>query len=168
MPDNSPENYVKWITPQPGDSTYSILKAHLLFEELLNAYLARVLPHSSALQGARLTFAQTLALARASSPHLLPDHWIWAAINHLNKIRNSLSHEARPKDLPEKSKAYVDLVLVNSKAPLPDSGFEAAKNPRAPNETLGHAYSAMDMVTINLYYTTAALLGFKLSAAPDG
>ncbi len=167
MVDNTPENYVKWITPQQGDSTYSILKAHLLFEELLNAYLIQVLPHSSALKGARLTFSQTLALARASSSHLLPDHWIWAAIGSLNKLRNSLSHEVNPKDLSEKSKTYVDLVLANSGNPLPKPYVDSVKDFVPSNDSPKHLYSVIDMVTINLYYTAAKQLGFKSSIPPN-
>src|SRR5688572_6119426 len=98
MPNNTIENYLNFITPIPGDPTYSLLKAHLLFEELLRAYLTRTLRHPGALEGARLTFVQLLAVARSCSS-APPDHWCWAAVGKLNKLRNMLSHEAAPKAL---------------------------------------------------------------------
>lgn len=152
---------MRWITPQAGDPTYSLLKAHLLFEELLNAYLARSLSHVSALQGARLTFTQTLAVARASSRHIEPDHWVWKAIADLNRIRNSLSHEAQPKDLQKKIANYVDFVVANTKRPLPEPALRVGPGDM-PNANQGHHFTAADMVTIGLYYTTASLMGFSV------
>ena len=49
MAKNTMSGYMRWITPTPGDPTYSLLKAHLLFEELLRTYLAHNLPHADAL-----------------------------------------------------------------------------------------------------------------------
>lgn len=152
---------MRWITPQIGDPTYSLLKAHLLFEELLNAYLARSLVHASALQGARLTFAQTLAVAQASSRHLEPKHWVWKAISNLNRIRNSLSHEARPKDLPKKMVDYVEFIVANTKRPLPDPSLRTGAGTMS-NTPQGHHFTAVDVATIGLYYTTAGLLGFSV------
>lgn len=162
MAENNINNYMRWITAQVGDPTYSLLKAHLLFEELLNAYLARSLAHASALHGARLTFAQTLAVARASSRHIEPEHWVWKAIADLNRIRNSLSHEAQPKDLPKKMADYVAFVVANTNRPLPEAALRAGPE-GMPNATQGHHFTAADMVTIGLYYTTAAVLGFNVN-----
>ena len=159
---NNISNYMRWITPKAGDPTYSLLKAHLLFEELLNSYLTRSLPHSSALDGARLTFAQTLAVARASSRHIEPDHWVWKAISDLNRIRNSLSHEAQPKDLPKKMNDYVAFVIGNTKNPLPGPAARGSTDDM-PNAADGHLFTAADMATIGLYYTTASFLGFSVS-----
>lgn len=152
---------MRWITPQVGDPTYSILKAHLLFEELLNAYLSRSLAHATALQGARLTFTQTLAVARASSRHIEPEHWVWKAIGDLNRIRNLLSHEARPTDLRKKLDDYVTFVVANTKRPLPKAPIRAGEN-GVPSATQGHYFTAVDMVTISLYYFTAGVLGFSV------
>lgn len=164
MEENNPGNYLNWITPQPGDSTYSILKAHLLFEELLNSYLGRQLPHVSALQGARLSFSQSLSMAQASSTHLPPEHWIWSAINSLNKIRNSLSHEVKPRDLPDKIKSYVDFVLANTGRPLPEPACRHYHvDPPLGSKGVGHVYAAIDMVTIDLYYAAVIELGFSLA-----
>lgn len=162
MADNNIDGYLRWITPTPGDPTYSLLKAHLLFEELLRAYLARVLPHSSALEGSRLTFVQLLAVTRASSSHLEPDHWIWKAIGDLNKLRNMLSHEARPKAMAERMNAYTKFIVQNAKVPLPQPASGEDGSPLAPSGK--HLYSAVDMVTIGLYYSAAVALGFDVQA----
>lgn len=120
MPKNTVENYLKFITPTPGDPTYSLLKAHLLFEEVLRAHLSRTLRHPDALEGARLTFVQLLAVARACSS-APADHWCWVAVAKLNKLRNMLSHEAAPKALSEKIGEYVSFVVGQSGAPLPEA-----------------------------------------------
>jgi hypothetical protein len=62
-----PDRFLSTITLQQGDPTFSILKAHLLFEEILRAHLELCLPNPRALAGARLSFAQVLALVRALS-----------------------------------------------------------------------------------------------------
>lgn len=136
-----------------------------MFEELLNAYLARVLLYASALQGARLTFAQKLALARAISTHLEPDHWTWKAIGDLNRIRNSLSHEAAPRDLADRTDAYVELVVTRSGVPLPPPAHRL-EPPAAGIARLTHFYTEADMATISLYYTIGELLEFQ--RAPSG
>lgn len=160
MTTNTIEGYIRWITLVPGDPTYSLLKAHLLFEELLRAYLAKTLPHSGALDGARLTFTQLLAVAKASSLHLQPDHWTWKAIADLNKLRNMLSHEARPSALAERMNDYVKFVDENIKVPLPEpavhgSNVEANRHPQ---------YTVVDLVTLGLYYYVAGSWGFDVDA----
>lgn len=172
MSDDHLKGYIQWITPKLGDPTYSLLKAHLLFEELLRSYLDRVLPHAKALEGARLTFVQLLALAKACSPHIEPSHWIWTAIGELNKLRNTLSHETRPKALEEKLQQYQRLIIENTGRPLPPSVHQATGD-SADNRVRGghnttlegsnsHLFTSIDLVTINLYYSTAGALGYKL------
>lgn len=165
MPKNTVENYLKFITPTPGDPTYSLLKAHLLFEELLRAYLTRTLRHPGALDGARLTFVQLLAVARSCSS-ASPDHWCWAAVAKLNKLRNMLSHEGAPKALSEKIGEYVSFVIGQSDAPLPESKHPFTHaSAGASSEPL---YLAVDMATIGLYYSFSVLLGFDATAALRG
>jgi hypothetical protein len=164
MSEDHINSYIQWITPSPGDPTYSLLKAHLLFEELLRSYLGRVLPHAKALEGSRLTFMQLLAVAKACSPHLEPDHWIWRAIGELNKLRNTLSHETKPKALAEKIEQYERLIIENTKRPPPSTSGKQKPDHSDANQgsRSGHSYTSIDMVTINLYYSTAKALGHKL------
>lgn len=160
MARNTMNGYMRWITPVAGDPTYSLLKAHLLFEELLRTYLAHTLPHATALEGARLSFAQVLAVAKACSPNVAPDHWVWKAIGDLNKLRNMLAHEARPKAMRERMNDYISFVEEGLKFPLPEATITAG-SPKA-KEAKGHLYSGIDLVTFGLYYFTAATLGFDI------
>ena len=165
MPKNTIENYLKFITPTPGDPTYSLLKAHLLFEDLMRAYLARAMRHPETLDGARLTFVQLLAVARACS-HLDPSHWCWAAVAKLNKLRNLLAHETAPKLLSEKIAEYVSFVVAQSgeSLPEPELSFRAS-----PTESSSEPfYLAVDLATIGLYYALSGLLGFDADAALKG
>lgn len=160
MAKNTMSGYTRWITPTPGDPTYSLLKAHLLFEELLRTYMAHTLPHASALDGARLTFAQVLAVARACSPHVNPDHWIWKAIGDLNRLRNMLSHESQPKAMRERMNEYISFVEAGLQFPLPESSITVGS--AEAREEKGHLYSAVDVATFGLYYFTAVTLGFNV------
>lgn len=80
------------ITPKKGDPTYSVLRTHLLYEELLRDFIASRFAHPESLNGARLTFVQVLAIAKASATTLEPTDWRWEAVDQLNKLRNLLSH----------------------------------------------------------------------------
>lgn len=159
MPKNSIDGYIKWITPTAGDPTYSLLKAHLLFEELLRAYLKRMMANPDALDGARLSFAQVLAVARACAPKSVSDHWSWTAIEELNKLRNMLAHQTTPKNLTERLNAYVKFITDNSQPlPEPSANLDASANPH----DVGYFFSIVDMVTVGLYCTTSGVLGFNI------
>lgn len=151
------DGYMRWITPSPGDPTFSVLRAHLLFEELLRAYLKKVLPHAAALDGSRLSFAQTLAVARACSPHLSPSDWIWAAIADLNKVRNLLAHETQPKALAKKLEDYIESALKH--LPPPPKGHPADVSKEGI-----HFYSRFDIVTLGLYYRASGAMGFDVDS----
>ena len=155
--------YLSYITPTPGDPTYSVLRAHLLFEEMLWTHLDRKLPNPAALKGARLTFSQILAIVRANT-EASANAWEWVALGKLNKIRNLLSHESRPKLLPKKIDEYVQFYVRHSEVPLPapDVGSPEGKRLASP------AYLAVDLVTVALYYRVAILLGFSGEGAFGG
>ena len=48
--------FVRAITPVGGDPTYTVLKSHLLIEDMLVEYIHRKLPNPKAMRGARLSF----------------------------------------------------------------------------------------------------------------
>jgi hypothetical protein len=153
--------YTAWITPKPGDPTYPLLKAHLLFEELLRAYINKKLPHPTALEGARLTFVQVLAIAKACSENIVPSHWMWKAIGDLNKLRNMLSHEARPKDFEDRIFQYTSFVEKSLGFPLPEPDLRMQTQNSEPEKYTGRLYSGTDVVTFGLYYFSAKKLGFN-------
>lgn len=53
---------------------------------------------------------------------------------------------------------YVNFVLKNTGKPLPG----AALYDKSDEVQKGHHFTAADMATIGLYYTTAGLLGFRV------
>jgi len=162
---NTIENYLRFITPVQGDPTYSLLKSHLLIEELLRSYLRKALPNPDALSGSRLTFAQILSVARACSV-VSPDNWCWVAVSKLNKLRNMLSHETDPKDISKKIQEYVDYVVSNSGVPLPEPEIKNGATKLGTDS--GPAYMVVELATIGLYYSFSNLLGFDALAALDG
>jgi len=160
MAANTIEGYLHWISPKPGDPTYSLLKAHLLLEDLLRAYLAKTLPHPEALKDARLTFVQLLAVARSCCIAAPPDHWMWKAIADLNKLRNMLSHEAAPKDLARKITEYAKFVATQSKVPFPPP---ESSNAGCGLSTSGqHLFGLADIATLGLYIEATSNLGFDV------
>ena len=160
--------YIDFVTPKSGDSTYSVLKAHLLVEEILNAFLDRKLNHPEALKGSRLSFAQKLCIVRAVAK-TQPDHWAYKAVEQLNSIRNALAHERQPKDLQKKIRSYIDFITSNSGMPLPRPN---AKVQPAETDTVkatdGTRFAAIDIATIGLYVQLHTLLEIKekLTIAP--
>ncbi|WP_334189441.1 hypothetical protein [Noviherbaspirillum sp.] len=162
MAENNIEGYLRWITPKPVDPTYSVLKAHLLLEELLRAFLAKTLPHPEVLRGARLTFGQLLAVARSCCTSVSPDHWMWKAIADLNKLRNMLSHEVEPKDLAEKISEYADFVALQSKTPFPEPTLGKGEN--IPPNFDQPLFGLVDIATLGLYIQAAAKLGFDVDS----
>lgn len=165
MPKNTVEAFVRWITPLAGDPTYSLLKAHLLFEELLRAYIARMLPHAEALQGGRFSFSQLLLIAKASSIHAEPGHWVWRAMSELNKIRNMLSHESAPKDISIRLERYAKISIEGCGVPLPAADSVNTATEDRSNSL--HRFTRVEMATVGLYYYTASLLGFNVESILD-
>jgi hypothetical protein len=54
------DRYLKNISPRVGDPTYSVLRAHLLLEELLNEFIAGQVKHPDVLSDIRFSFPQRL------------------------------------------------------------------------------------------------------------
>lgn len=160
MAESNLENYLRWVTPTPGDPSYSLLKAHLLIEDLVRAHLARRLAHPKALEGARLTFVQLLAVARAVSSDIAPDHWIWQAMAELNRLRNMLSHEVQPKSLAKRMNDYANFVRHHNKVPFP----EAVEATRPAGSASGPRFTSADLASLGLYIKAAAMFGFDVEA----
>ena len=150
------DRFLEVITPRVGDPTYSVLRAHLLFEELLRDFIAKQFPHPEALEGARLTFAQVLALSKASATTLETSDWRWEAIADLNKIRNLLAHDLKSQNLAERVNRLTELVVRESGAPLPEPSATSARVPSSDQPR----YTALDMALINLFGVMAVRLGF--------
>ena len=144
--------------PQAGDLTLLVLKAHLLFEELLRDFLKKQLRHPETIQGARLSFAQVLKLAQALASTLEPDDWRWKALVELNRLRNSLAHEFESESSEAIVERFVALVgpEVGGKFPRID---QAPKHP----ETGARHPQAFPLAVLGLYSVLAVRLGFDLN-----
>ncbi|MBL0726082.1 hypothetical protein [Piscinibacter sp. HJYY11] len=151
------ELFLGSITQREADPTYSLLKTHLVFEEVLRDYIQSRLPHPQALDGARLTFAQRLAVARAISTHVSPDNWHWVAIADLNKLRNLLAHNLQPAELRGKIESYTESVIGKLGVSLPEPK-QREEGIELPEEEIPR-YSAFDMANAALFTYSCSLLG---------
>jgi hypothetical protein len=156
--------FIASVTLVAGDPTFSILKAHLVFEEMLRAFLERTLPRPEELKGSRLTFSQLLAVSRASRRSLKTEEWVWTAISELNKLRNLLAHNLEPEKLREKTDEYIRFVANGLNKPLPEPEGRGVVHGSAAIEAGQQLYSSFDMVTIGLYGWAMALLGLDPDA----
>lgn len=114
-------NAISAVGQRHDDPTYSILKAHLLVEEPLRLFLARIVPHSSALEGSRLGFAQTLAISTSLCTWLQPDDWIWGMASKLNSLRNDLAHNLEPDEMVKRVADCVGLWATRHSLPVSDA-----------------------------------------------
>ena len=144
------------VTQEPGDPTFSVLKAHLVFEELLRAYLQRKLQNSKALDGARLTFTQLLAVVRACSP-VSGVTWHWEAIGKLNSLRNMLSHNLLPKERDARIQDFIAFVVASNGFPMPPPTITGGE-PVPP----GKFFLEIDMACGALFGFAAGELGFEM------
>ena len=163
MASNTITSYLAWITPTPGDPTYTLLRAHLIFEQLLDTFLKRTLVHPGALTDARFTFAQKLAISRAVASGIAPSDWTWQAVVRLNKIRNTLAHSPGPK-LSMALHEYVEYCVKHSGSPMPAADSRSFPMASTSPSHESATYTAADMATVGLYIRLASRLGFEVDA----
>ncbi|WP_367352515.1 hypothetical protein [Achromobacter animicus] len=77
--------------PPNGDLELTLLKCHLLVEEVLIALIESRFLKPERLELGTTPFSTKAMLARAAFPGE-DDPWIWGAVNLLNKARVSLAH----------------------------------------------------------------------------
>lgn len=145
--------FFELFEPRGDDPTYFVLKAHLLFEELLRDFVDKQFANPSALRGARLTFSQVLAIAQAAATTLPPDDWRWQGIRELNKLRNALAHEF---DSAASQDAMSRLVAIV--APNIGGGFPKIEGLARDNKTAHPAI--LGLVLTGLYAVLCVRLGF--------
>ena len=142
------------LTRRPDDNLYAVLKAHLLFEEMLRQHLAQLATNGEHLEGARLTFSQLIALNRAMSPNIEADSWLWSAIIKLNKLRNIFAHELSDGNPIKEVESYINFCLTYF-PPLPP--LPLSNNPA--HSTSQHKLH-ISLVIIN--FSILAIIGEKL------
>jgi len=87
--------------PNTDDLSLTVLKGHLLIEEMLVKAIERLLPNPGYLRSERLSFHQRVCLLRSAirGKH---DHDAWSLIEKLNTLRNALVHNLDPPELRKK------------------------------------------------------------------
>ena len=110
------ERFQEKVGLQPGaDVQMIVLKAHLLIEEQLQAFIDRSVRDPSLLKRARFTFAQRLILAEAlhPAPNSLRGGWVWKAAGELNAVRNQMAHNLEPADFAKRIRDLADHIHSN-------------------------------------------------------
>lgn len=150
--------YLFMVTPKIGDPTYSILRSHLLFEELLRDYIALNFRHPEVLEGARLTFAQVLAIAKAGAIYTKPNIWHWTALEKLNKLRNLLAHHIDIQEINKKAEELSKFIANEIKTPLPEPAKRHGSRVEHAENEPSAIYTKIDMALVALYGVMSAAL----------
>lgn len=97
--------------PVESDIVLTILKCHLIVEELIWRLISNRLPAPNTLDGARLTSFQKICLAES----LIDDFtrqvqeidWLWSAIRKLNSLRNNIAHDLSESGIKDSIKDFI-------------------------------------------------------------
>jgi len=118
------DKLTKYFRPIDNDPIYLVLKAHLVAEETLYGFLEKKMASPKHLVNARLSFSQSLALARAIHVLSNADWWGWIALEKLNSLRNLLAHNLEPQNTQQR---VIDFTLFVCDA------IGVTKNTRTPS-----------------------------------
>lgn len=113
------ENALRYskLLPTTNDVTLTVLKGHLVIEELLYALAEEHCPNPEHLSKARLSFAQLHSVVQALVSVPVPQE-AWQGIAELNGLRNALAHKLHPQDIEGRVERLYKLCLVGLE-PLP-------------------------------------------------
>lgn len=104
------------LMPPDAEMELTLLKGHLLVEELLTEILLLTIDMDNPVGieiKPRMMFDQKLRLCWAKNSEE-QSFLFWQALKQLNSIRNEMAHAVEPKGITEKIKNFTDLVLPNS------------------------------------------------------
>lgn len=101
-PANQLERLTAYFKPSESDPTLLVLKAHLIFEEVIYDFNQPQSHQPKYIEDARLSCAQCISLAKAFHRFSRPDWWAWIALSKLNSLRNLLAHNLEPTNTKEK------------------------------------------------------------------
>jgi hypothetical protein len=113
--------FVEYL-PQDGNAELSLLKVHLLIEELLNLVIERNMKRPDFLQEARLPLEKKLVLAQGFLNGASDAEWVWRAIGLLNQARNKLAHNLDNEVIERKLDAFINCV-ESVEGPPPADAF---------------------------------------------
>ena len=135
------------VLPKSGDKELTLLKVHLVIEEVLTLLIQKNCINEKYVNEARLQFNQKVKLARAFNEIHGAD-WIWKALQLLNKARNHMSHNLTEQELASKVGAFTEYVEMNT-----SKLFEQEDNDK---------FSSFHMAAFNVYIPLAVFANFEL------
>lgn len=147
--------------PKNGDTELSLLKCHLLIEEVLTKLIVKAAKHPEYVQKARLTFAQKSLIARSMSD-LERETWLWGALKKLNDARNELAHGLSLEEIRSRLDDFIRFVEAEKGAPETDSigpTFGAFHWAAFRVFTILSTYAHFDPTQVGLGIATRTLLG---------
>ncbi|WP_163130835.1 hypothetical protein [Agarivorans sp. Alg241-V36] len=134
------------VLPESGDKELTLLKAHLVIEEVLTKILAKECVNEKYLNEAKLQFHQKVKLVRAFY-QLTHSDWIWKALHNLNQARNHMSHNLTKHELENKISAFTNYVALH--------------NTNLFKEDNAGKFSDFHMATFATYIPLAAYVSFE-------
>ena len=138
------------LLPKNGDLEFSVLKCHLLVEEVLTKLILDSTKHPEYVRKARLTFAQKVSMARSVSD-LEHTTWVWGAVAKLNDARNELAHGLSVDDIKAKLEDFIRFVEAEQGAP----------DPNLITQTFGHfhwaAFKVFGVLSVYAHFDPTAL-----------
>jgi hypothetical protein len=106
--------------PKSEDHSLVLLKAHLLVEEQVRAFVQERLVNPNALKKSRMTFSQVACLAEALSSEDIHEN-VWRAVKKLNQLRNDIAHELEPVQVEQQLREFCLLVAPSLAKPIEGS-----------------------------------------------
>ena len=136
--------------PKSGDVELTLLKCHLLVDEVLTNIICKSFKNQNYIKDARLTFAQKVKLARASIeiPHAL---WVWKALHLLNQARNELAHNLTKEQIEQKLETFTAYVKEH--------------NTEMPEDALSEKFSRFHWAVFATYSVVSASANFDPSTS---
>ena len=95
-----------------------ILKAHLIVEASLRAYIDRKLPNPAEFTHHRFSYSQIVVMCRSLAPKT-STKWIFDAAKLLNDARNKYAHDLEPTESIQILTALSNLIEKNLHNPVP-------------------------------------------------
>ena len=95
--------------PKNGDVELTILKCHLLIEELLHKIIVKKADNPNYIERSNLRFIQKMYLARAFTKSGI-EPWVWGAVKKLNKTRNELAHGLSSDEIKTEYESFIQVV----------------------------------------------------------
>jgi hypothetical protein len=115
------KNFIEHL-PKDGNAALSLLKVHLLIEEIFNLVIERNMKRPDFLRKSRLSFAQKLVLAQGFLSGASDAEWVWKAVEELNEARNKLAHNLDKRKMEGRLEAFIKRV-EDVEGPPPDDAI---------------------------------------------